>query len=62
MLFRPRTVANRSESDWGADWGCEEMDDETLIEYYSYCDLALDAKLSDLDFDRSNEDYGFKKE
>jgi len=46
--------------DWGADWGCAEMDDATIIEYYSYCDLSLDANLSDLDFDRTNREYGFE--
>ncbi len=49
------------DKDWGDAWGCEEMDDATLIEYYSYCDLALGAKLADLDFDDANEEYGFKQ-
>jgi hypothetical protein len=63
-LSVPIKIANFTwpESDWGADWGCEEMDDQTLIEYYSYCDLALGAKLSDLDFDRSNQEYGFQQD
>ncbi|WP_339908926.1 DUF1571 domain-containing protein [Symmachiella dynata] len=63
-LSVPIQIANFTwpESDWGADWGCEEMDDETLIEYYGYCDLALGTPLSDLDFDRSNEEYGFQND
>ncbi|TWU13752.1 hypothetical protein CA54_25870 [Symmachiella macrocystis] len=63
-LSVPVQIANFTwpDSDWGADWGCEEMDDETLIEYYGYCDLVLGTPLSDLDFDRSNEEYGFQKD
>lgn len=48
------------EEDWGDAWGCVEMDDATLIEYYSYRDLKLDAKLPELDFDRANREYGFQ--
>ncbi len=59
----PLEISNYTwpEKDWGDDWGCEEMDDATLIEYYSYCDLRLGVELADLDFDGTNEEYGFRQ-
>ena len=41
-------------------WGCDEVDEATLIEYYGYSDIKLNAELADLDFDRTNKEYGFK--
>jgi len=40
----------------------EELDTATLIEQYSYSDVKLRANLTALDFDRTNEDYGFKRQ
>jgi len=38
----------------------ELLDEETLVEYYTYADVQFRQQLAELDFDRSNEDYRFK--
>jgi len=43
----------------GKNWSSEELDDATLVECYGYQDVVLGAQLADLDFDRTNEEYGF---
>ncbi|MEK6260140.1 MAG: DUF1571 domain-containing protein [Planctomycetota bacterium] len=40
----------------------EELDTATLIEQYSYSDIKFRANLTAFDFDRANEDYGFKRQ
>ncbi len=37
-----------------------ELDDATLIEYYTYSDVQFRQQLASNDFDRGNEDYRFK--
>jgi hypothetical protein len=37
-----------------------ELDDATLIEFYTYSDVQLRLQLADADFDRTNEEYRFK--
>lgn len=38
----------------------EQLDEETLIEYYTYADIHFRQQLAEVDFDRTNEDYRFK--
>lgn len=40
----------------------EELDTATMIEQYSYADVKFRASLTAFDFDRANEDYGFKRQ
>ena len=37
-----------------------KLDEATLIESYSFTDIALEPQLSDRDFDRANPDYRFR--
>ena len=39
-----------------------DLDEATLIEHYTYSDIKFRSSLTQLDFDHSNEDYGFKKQ
>ena len=38
----------------------EQLDEETLVEYYTYAEVRFRQQLAEVDFDRSNEDYRFK--
>ena len=40
----------------------EELDAATLVEQYTYSDVKFRANLTAFDFDRANEDYGFKRQ
>ena len=40
----------------------EQHDEATLIEYYSYSNVKFRPNLIALDFDHTNEDYGFKRQ
>ncbi len=40
----------------------EELDEATLIEQYTYADVKFRSSLTALDFDRANEEYGFKRQ
>ncbi len=40
----------------------EELDTATLIEQYTYADVKFRASLTAFDFDRTNEDYSFKRQ
>ena len=40
----------------------EELDTATLVEQYTYADVKFRANLTTFDFDRANEDYGFKRQ
>ena len=40
----------------------DELDTATLIEQYSYTDVKFRAGLTAFDFDRTNEDYSFKRQ
>lgn len=40
----------------------EELDTATLIEQYTYADVKFRANLTAFDFDRTNEDYSFKRQ
>jgi len=40
----------------------EELDTATMIEQYTYSDVKFRANLTAFDFDRTNEDYGFKRQ
>ena len=37
-----------------------ELDDQTLLETYSYSGIELNQKLTDADFDRHNKSYKFR--
>ena len=37
------------------------LDEATLIEYYMYSEIVADARLTDVDFDRSNAEYHFHR-
>lgn len=39
----------------------DELDEETLVEYYGYTDLDFARSLADGDFDKSNPDYTFRR-
>lgn len=39
----------------------EELDERTLIEFYSYSDVQLNRQLADADFDRANKNYHFRR-
>lgn len=39
-----------------------DLDEATLIEHYTYSDVKFRSSLSALDFDNTNEDYGFKRQ
>jgi len=39
----------------------ETLDAETIIEHYSYSSLRLEKQLAEIDFDRSNGDYRFRR-
>jgi Protein of unknown function (DUF1571) len=40
----------------------EQHDEATLVEYYSYSNIKFRSNLIALDFDHTNEDYGFKRQ
>ena len=40
----------------------DELDTATMIEQYTYADVKFRASLTAFDFDRANEDYGFKRQ
>lgn len=39
----------------------KDLDDRTLIEFYSYSDVCLDSLLADSDFDSANSEYCFNR-
>jgi len=39
----------------------QELDVATLIEYYGYSDIRFDRRLGDADFDKTNEEYTFRR-
>jgi uncharacterized protein DUF1571 len=57
----PLRVANYTWPEPGKHVDGPALDDATLIEYYMYSDVALDAHLSDADFDRANDEYHFHR-
>ncbi len=44
----------------GSTTAGEQLDEETLVEYYTYADIQFRQQLAEVDFDRTNEDYRFK--
>lgn len=40
----------------------EELDASTMVEQYTYTEVKFRANLTAFDFDRANEDYGFKRQ
>ena len=39
----------------------DQLDDASLIEFYSYSNVQFQPKLVAVDFDRTNEEYGFRR-
>lgn len=39
----------------------EQLDEATLVEFYTYTNVNLDTRLAEIDFDRSNEGYRFRR-
>lgn len=42
---------------WAKDADPEKLDEQTLIEFYSYSDIKMDQRLGETDFDKTNGDY-----
>lgn len=57
-LSMPVCVRNYT---WAKDANPETIDDETLIEFYSYTDIQIEQQLADVDFDRANEAYRMRR-
>jgi hypothetical protein len=57
-LAMPVCVRNYT---WAKDANPETVDDETLIEFYSYTDIKVEQQLSGIDFDRGNESYRMRR-
>jgi hypothetical protein len=57
-LSMPVCVRNYT---WAKDANPETIDDETLIEFYSYTDIKVEQQLSGIDFDRGNEGYRMRR-
>lgn len=45
----------------GTEIETANLDEETLIEHYSYSDVRFDKRLADADFDRTNKNYNFTR-
>lgn len=57
-LSMPICVRNYT---WAVDANPETIDDETLIEFYSYSDVEIEQQLADADFDRGNKKYRMRR-
>ncbi len=57
----PLRVANYTWPEPGKHPDGPALDEATLIEYYMYSEVAIDAHLTDADFDRANEEYHFHR-
>ena len=57
-LSMPVCVRNYT---WTDDPNPETLDDDTLIEFYSYSDVQFDTRLGDGDFDRANAEYKMRR-
>jgi Protein of unknown function (DUF1571) len=57
----PLRVANYTWPEPGKHVDGPALDEATLIEYYMYSEVAIDAHLTDADFDRANEEYHFHR-
>ncbi len=57
----PLRVANYTWPEPGKHLEGAALDEATLIEYYMYSEVVIDAHLTDTDFDRANEEYHFHR-
>lgn len=57
-LSMPVCVRNYT---WAVDADPATIDDQTLIEFYSYSDIKIEQQLADGDFDRGNETYRMRR-
>lgn len=39
----------------------QKLDEETIIEHYTFTNIRVDKNLADLDFDRENDEYSFRR-
>ena len=57
-LSMPVCVRNYT---WAVDAAPEELDEQTLIEFYSYSDIKIEQNLVDDDFSRTNRKYRMRR-
>jgi len=57
----PVCVQNFGWPEEGVTLTGDELDEETLVEYYGYTDLDFAKTLADGDFDKSNPNYTFRR-
>jgi len=57
----PRRVANYTWPEPSQHLQGAALDEATLIEYYMYSEIVTDAHLTDVDFDRANDEYHFHR-
>lgn len=57
----PLCVRNFGWPDEGEELAGEALDEATLIEYYGYRELQFTSRLSDVDFDKTNTEYTFRR-
>jgi hypothetical protein len=61
-LHVPACIKNYS---WAPDGQSElsgkELDEQTLVEFYTISNLRLDERLADVEFDKSNGNYSFRR-
>jgi hypothetical protein len=60
-LSLPIYIKNYTWPQCVSDVDMSQLDESTLIEFYSYADLDMEAKLADSDFTRANKTYRFKR-
>lgn len=58
----PLFIQNFGWPESGSELAGEELDESTLIEHYAYSEVRFRSGLTALDFDNTNEDYGFRRQ
>lgn len=57
-LSLPIVVQNYT---WGVDTDLETIDEQTLLESYTWTDIRVDQRLANADFDHTNASYSFRQ-
>ena len=61
-LNMPACIKNYSWApDGQEDLAGKELDEATLVEFYSISNLKLKEELADIEFDKSNTNYSFRR-
>ena len=60
-LLLPICVRNFGWPAADAELAPSSLDEETMIEYYGYSQIKFDTRLGDVDFDKGNKDYTFRR-